>query len=238
MVKLASSLYPELRFLGERALRGRSKECAELLDLAGVTTLLLEEVQRRHPAVFKRLAEKLFRYPMLVSPHPEWLEAVRVTLIDLGVGRSTLLPRSVLSEKRSGRVWSPRSMPARLVYNRIAEINGWKHFVQLYGPGVKVRRRWSEATHDSLTRLPEMSQDTTEAWFAAIWRTFLDESKGAPEKDEHLRPIGLHRRRHYQSDRKKGQALRTEEANIRDGIRLALKATFKRMLGRSGLAAS
>lgn len=93
----------------------------------------------------------------------------------------------------------------------------------------------------AIRALPPLSAASANRWFDAMWQHIMVTSANAPERDKTLRNLGLSRAGKY--DRVSGAAKRgaapsartrrSSESNIRDGIKLALKKAFFRIVKSS-----
>ena len=67
-------------------------------------------------------------------------------------------------------------------------------------------------------------------WFDLGWAIVLEESKGHPEANPQLRPLGLYREKHSLLEgQQKTVTHKTRESNIRDGIKEKVQQAFEQL---------
>jgi hypothetical protein len=79
-------------------------------------------------------------------------------------------------------------------------------------------------------KLKPLSADSVNQWFDTAWKVILDRTHGRPEKDEQLRKLGEHRKRHTITAK---PGSKTIESNIRDGIKERLREAFSEVISRT-----
>ena len=83
----------------------------------------------------------------------------------------------------------------------------------------KLRIKWTGLTKAAY-ELPPLTKQTASRWMKRVgWPLILDLTKGAPEKNDKFRHLGVHRARHTRTA--KGGS-KTELSNIHDGIKKAV----------------
>jgi hypothetical protein len=107
-------------------------------------------------------------------------------------------------------------------------------------PSTKVAimmERWLQESADILQLPPLRNLAAAKQWFECGWEALSLVTAGAPEKNEFLRKIGLHREKHSEQRGQQTKATaKTGETNIRDGIRKQVQQSFLSLVG--GLYAS
>jgi hypothetical protein len=212
---------PTLSRVARKALRGNENAIMALVEIASLSTSVLEEVALYHIEHVRRWAREDWAFPLLVSPHPEFLSTVSKRLELLEVGKSAHAPAPGVR-----RAWSIKTPANQIVFLRLRlmrEIRASLADPTLLPAGKALP--WSASTRRSINRLPDSEEADKDGWFDCLWATVLDETSGHPELNQKLAVLGINRKDRYIS--KKGiSSGKARQANIRDGIKKRLRQAF------------
>jgi hypothetical protein len=168
-------------------------------------------------------------WPTPASLHPEAMRELKAELKRLRVGAESNIRSDETAKHSIARDGKPpyATLCARQL---VREIEKCQHSLRLAEAAEKHGEKidysplepWELACKD----LPRLTKKTVPQWWTPIKALVDKGTKNRPERDPHLRPLGLHRANPYA---KRGANLKgivpegTLEANIREGIYKALK---------------
>jgi len=223
------------------------KEADTLITIANVSVRLLNHLAILKPELFSSAARDTVSWPSFISQWPfhEVFNQQLLDTLDVGADASFKYP------KKGRKSWDTKTLANRVVATYLIEVKeirmvilrhkriweteelnkkeypNWKSKLMPRDKFINQFHNWQIAA----SLLPELNKNTRTKWFDVIWIALMETYEKHPEKDEQLRTLGEHRARHseYIGQQKKATD-KTIEANIRDGIKKALKKSFYRIV--------
>lgn len=209
--------------LSRLACKGNPAAIHALVELTVATTQLLNELSRRAATLVRPVARQHFFWPVLKARVPRYGDDDKKLIKEIQLGQEAPFNADAVARIRTDNQSTKTAMAL------LCQLDKWRH----KNPALEhVKRRPDglAAWQKLALGLKPFTPNSVSEWFEAACK-FLDNKHGGKiECDPVLRQLGMHRQNHsVQRGAQQRVSPRTRESNIRDGIKEALKAAFRRL---------
>lgn len=204
----------------------RSNHTDAIRNFLHSTVELVEQFQGlcaspRYHKTLVQLAKNRLTWPMLVANKQSFNKPLAKTLSKLRLGENSYFSKEIparLSNEKSNK-----HAMERLV--RLEEARQTPKSFKAISKASGRLATWREKAY----KLRPFSIQTWEGWADVVWKLVMEETHNTPEANHELRLLGHYRKDHYETKAFMRETKKTEESNIRDGIKNKLREAVRRI---------